>query len=72
MNIVIMGGGKVGESLARRILENRHEVKLIEVSRERSYKLANELDLSLIHIYPICSAVYNEKDLSADKYSGRF
>ena len=27
MNIVIMGGGKVGESLARRILEGRrHEV----------------------------------------------
>lgn len=48
MNIVIMGGGKVGESLARRILENRHEVKLIEVSRERSYKLANELDIEVI------------------------
>ena len=31
MNIVIMGGGKVGESLARRILEGRrHEVRIIE------------------------------------------
>ena len=35
MNIVIMGGGKVGESLARRILEGRrHEVRIIESDRE--------------------------------------
>ena len=34
MNIVIMGGGKVGESLARRILEGRrHEVRIIESER---------------------------------------
>ncbi|WP_418783006.1 NAD-binding protein, partial [Hominenteromicrobium sp.] len=37
MNIVIMGGGKVGESLARRILEGRrHEVRIIESDRARS------------------------------------
>lgn len=48
MIIVIMGGGKVGESLARRILEDRHEIRLIEVERERCYKLANELDVEVI------------------------
>ena len=42
MNIVIMGGGKVGESLARRILEGRrHEVRIIESDRARSLQLAN-------------------------------
>lgn len=48
MIIVIMGGGKVGESLTRRILEDDHEVRLIEVGRERCYKLANELDIEVI------------------------
>lgn len=48
MEIVIMGGGKVGESLARRILEGRHEVRLIEVNKPRSYVLANELDIEVI------------------------
>ena len=44
MNIVIMGGGKVGESLARRILEGRrHEVRIIESDRARSLQLANSL-----------------------------
>jgi len=47
MNIVIMGGGKVGESLARRILEERHEIRLIEVDKERCYRLANELDIEV-------------------------
>ena len=48
MNIVIMGGGKVGESLTRRILEDRHEIRLIELERERCYKLANDLDIEVI------------------------
>ena len=43
MNIVIMGGGKVGESLARRILEGRrHEVRIIESDRARSLQLAKQ------------------------------
>ena len=49
MNIVIMGGGKVGESLARRILEGRrHEVRIIECDRARSLQLANALDVEII------------------------
>ena len=49
MNIVIMGGGKVGESLARRILEGRrHEVRIIESDRARSLQLANSLDVEII------------------------
>lgn len=48
MNIVIMGGGKVGESLAHRILEGRHEVCLIELDKARCYHLANALDIEVI------------------------
>lgn len=48
MNIVIMGGGKVSESLARRILEGRHEVRIIESDRARSLQLANALDVEII------------------------
>ena len=49
MNIVIMGGGKVGESLARRILEGRrHEARSIESDRARSLQLANALDVEII------------------------
>ena len=49
MNIVIMGGGKVGESLVRRILEGRrHEVRIIESDRARSLQLANSLDVEII------------------------
>ena len=48
MIIVVMGGGKVGESLTRRILEDQHEIRLIEAERERCVRLANELDIEVI------------------------
>lgn len=48
MIIVVMGGGKVGESLTRRILEDQHEIRLIETDRERCTRLANELDIEVI------------------------
>lgn len=48
MTIVIMGGGKVGESLARRIMEGRHEVRVIEVDKLRALQLANDLDVEII------------------------
>ena len=48
MDIVIMGGGKVGESLARRILQGRHAVRLIELDKMRCRRLANALDVEVI------------------------
>ena len=48
MTIVIMGGGKVGESLARRIMEGRHEVRLIEIDKLRCVQIANDLDVEII------------------------
>ena len=48
MIIVVMGGGKVGESLTRRIMEDQHELTLIETDRDRCVRLANELDIEVI------------------------
>ncbi len=47
MRMVIMGGGKLGESLARIMLERRHTVSLIEKDRARCEKLADSLDASV-------------------------
>jgi len=45
--IVIAGGGNIGAGLAS-ILENNHQVKLIERSPERAKKLASELKNTLV------------------------
>lgn len=43
MNMVIMGGGKVGWNLARIMLERKHFVNLIETDRIRCRRLADDL-----------------------------
>ncbi|MGW8115606.1 potassium channel family protein [Caproicibacterium sp. NSD3] len=48
MNIVIMGGGKLGRQLALNMLERKSTVQIIEKDRLRSLRLANELDLEVI------------------------
>lgn len=49
MKIVIVGGGKLGYSLAENLLEEKHEVHLIEKNREKCIHLANELDAEVIY-----------------------
>ncbi len=46
-NIMIVGGGRVGKVIARRV-ENDLNVKLIEIDRERSMQLTDLLDNTLI------------------------
>ncbi len=46
-NIMIVGGGRVGKVIARRV-ENDLNVKLIEIDRERSMMLTDLLDNTLI------------------------
>ncbi len=48
MNIVIMGGGKIGQNLARRLLDSRNRVEMIERDRSRCTELANVLDIEVI------------------------
>ena len=47
MRMIIVGGGQTGRSLARLLLERRHEVCLIEKSYPRCTLLANELDAAV-------------------------
>ena len=54
MYIVIGGGGKVGEALAKRLLAAGHEVAVIEESPERATKLANALSGRLMVVCGNC------------------
>ncbi|MFO7655509.1 MAG: Trk system potassium transporter TrkA [Bacteroidales bacterium] len=46
-NIMILGGSRIG-TLAAKELGNQHNVKLIEINREKSYRLSNMLDNTLV------------------------
>ncbi|MEL7657307.1 MAG: NAD-binding protein [Bacillota bacterium] len=49
MNIVIIGGGKVGYYLAKTLLSFDHKVSVIEMKRELCEKLADELNVPVYH-----------------------
>ena len=48
MKIVVVGAGKVGYSLAQRLVQDEHDVYLIEKSPERIKNLENNLDVNLV------------------------
>ena len=48
MKIVIVGAGKVGYSLAQRLIQDDHDVYVIDRSQERIHNLENTLDVSLV------------------------
>lgn len=47
MKMVVMGGGKTGQNLARALLDGRYEVSVIERDRTRCRRLADELDVTV-------------------------
>jgi len=49
MYIVIVGAGKVGHFLARRLLEDKHTVALIEKDRDVCEEISKELDCLIIN-----------------------
>ncbi|MEG0803814.1 MAG: NAD-binding protein [Pygmaiobacter sp.] len=49
MHICIVGGGKVGFYLAKTLLEHGHEPVVIENDEVTCQRLANSLDISVIH-----------------------
>ena len=55
MKIVIVGGGSVGYYLAKTLMEHSHEPSIVEQNKTVCTRLADELDLSLIHISRISS-----------------
>lgn len=49
MNIIIIGGGKVGYYLAKTLLSYHHKVKVIELKRVVCEKIANELNIAVFN-----------------------
>jgi trk system potassium uptake protein TrkA len=49
MNIVIIGGGKVGYYLAKTLLSFHHKISVIEMDRNLCQKLADELNIPVYH-----------------------
>ncbi len=48
MKIVIVGGGKLGNQIARNMLERKYDVRLIEKEKTKCTRLANDLDVEVI------------------------
>lgn len=48
MNIIVVGGGKVGYYLTKTLLEHKHHPILIELKKELCTRTANELDIPVI------------------------
>ena len=48
MKIIIVGGGKLGNQIARNMLDRKYDVKLIEKDKAKCKRLANDLDVEVI------------------------
>ena len=48
MKLIVVGAGKVGYSLCERLVQDDHDVYLIDRSQERIHNLENMLDVSLV------------------------
>lgn len=49
MNVIVVGGGKVGYYLAETLLEHGHKPFVIETDKEICRKVANNLDIPVIN-----------------------
>jgi trk system potassium uptake protein TrkA len=49
MRVVIVGAGMVGTELSRHLIQEKHDVSLIEASEERARHASNRLDCLVIH-----------------------
>ncbi len=49
MNVIIVGGGKVGVSIARQLSEEGHDVTVIDQSEEQVDKISTSLDVICCH-----------------------
>lgn len=48
MKVIIAGGGKLGYSLARNLIDRRYDVSVIEISKKVSERVANELQIEVV------------------------
>jgi trk system potassium uptake protein TrkA len=49
MRIIIVGAGLVGEQLARHLIQEKHDVSIIESNEERARHVSNRLDCMVLH-----------------------
>jgi trk system potassium uptake protein TrkA len=49
MNVIIVGGGRVGYYLTKTLMEHGHDVTIIELNRKNCEYLANQFDIAIIH-----------------------
>lgn len=49
MRIIIIGAGMVGTQLARHLIQEKHDVSIIESNREHARQLSNHLDCMVLH-----------------------
>lgn len=49
MRVTVVGGGKVGYYLAKTLIENKHQVSLIETNHEKARRLAEGLEILVIN-----------------------
>jgi len=68
VNVVIVGGGKVGYYLAKTLLSKGHDVSLIEKNEERCRRIAEEFDILAINgdgtnIYDLADADTDSADV---------
>ncbi len=49
MYIIILGGGQVGERLARLLIEDKHDVTILEIDTETAQKLSVDLDALVLN-----------------------
>ncbi len=47
-NIIVLGGGSIGVKTSKILKENRHNIKLIELDRNRAFDLADEMNNILV------------------------
>jgi trk system potassium uptake protein TrkA len=63
MRIVVVGAGRVGFSLCQRLVQENHDVSLIESSEERARHASNRLDCRVIHDEGNNTRVLEEADI---------
>lgn len=47
-NVMILGGGKIGSKTARDLTDNKFNIKLFEMDRDKAFELADELPNTLV------------------------
>lgn len=48
MKVIIVGGGQLGYFLAKNLLASGHEIKIVDMDKNRCKRIANVLDVSVI------------------------